>query len=263
MVRPGDVVEVHYDPAQRYHERPKAWHHRSVRLVFEDEALLVVDKGAGLLTVPTTKGERNTLARALERYVSWAASRPARVFVVHRLDRDASGLLVFGKTREAADRLKAQFAASKPDREYVALVAGRVPTSAGTFKSFLTTGKSLQRHSTARRGDGELAITHYRVESLLQDSSLVRVRLETGRRNQIRVHFAEAGHPVLGDTRYRPDLAQGKGWEAKRLALHAAVLGFTHPVTQETLRFESPVPKEFGHYVRRHKGGSSHEGNRV
>jgi 23S rRNA pseudouridine1911/1915/1917 synthase len=254
MVRQGDVVEIQYDPAQRYHERPKAWQHRSFRLLHEDGALLVVDKGAGILTVPTGKGERNTLVHALERYVSRGTSRASRVFVVHRLDRDASGLLVFAKTPEAADRLKEQFAASKPDREYVALVAGRVPTSAGTFKTFLTTGKSLQRYSTSRRGDGELAITHYRVESLLQDASLVRVRLETGRRNQIRVHFAEAGHPVLGDTRYRPDLAQGKGWGLKRLALHAAVLGFSHPMTGEALRFDSPLPREFGQYIRRYKG---------
>jgi len=119
----------------------------------------------------------------------------------------------------------------------------------GTFRSRLITEKNLSRRSTKKPGEGELAITHYRVSRVLDGASLVMVQLETGRRNQIRVQFAEAGHPVLGDPRYRPDEARHKRWPHKRLALHAAMLAFAHPVTGEELRFESALPMEFEEFL--------------
>jgi 23S rRNA pseudouridine1911/1915/1917 synthase len=157
--------------------------------------------------------------------------------------------LVLGKTQEIVHELKDQFAASKPEREYIAIVAGQMERPSGTFESLLATDKDLNRFSTDDEEIGQLAITHYRVISVLSDTTLVQVRLETGRRNQIRVHFAEAGHPVLGDQRYRPEAAAHRHWPHKRLALHARLLGFEHPVTDQPLRFEAALPTEMERFI--------------
>lgn len=251
LVRAGDVVLVRHDPHVRYHQRPRVRENAAFRLVHEDEFLIVVDKAATVLTVPTDRGESNTLVDALSEYLGHRR-RGARAAVVHRLDRGTSGLLVFGKSPQIARALQEQFRMRKAEREYAALVAGTLAASQGTFASRLATSRSLQRYSVGRDEDeGEPAVTHYRVERRLRGATFVRVRLETGRRNQIRVHFAEAGHPVLGDPRYRPDRARHPAWTARRLALHAAVLGFLHPHTAQPLRFESPLPPEFDRFVAR------------
>lgn len=251
-VRAGDVVEVRWDKHRRYHERhtPRS---RSFKLVYEDDHILVVDKSAGVLTVPTTKREQNTLTHELARYISKGPTIRKRVAIVHRLDRDTSGLLVFGKSQTVAERLKHQFAQRKPEREYVAIVAGRLEKDEGTIQSHLATSMRLDQYSTPDPEKGKLAITHYNVQRRLKNATVIRVKLETGRRNQIRVHFAEQGHPILGDERYRPDLAQSAGWDNKRLALHATVLGFKHPVTNKPMRFTSQLPGAFGRYVKAEK----------
>jgi 23S rRNA pseudouridine1911/1915/1917 synthase len=236
----GDQVEVHYDVHQRYRERPRPWEDEAFRIVFEDQYLIVVDKSAGVLTVPAHPGDTNTVAHAVSRYFAQRGRRE-RAHVVHRLDRDVSGLLVFGKSREIAEALQSQFEDRKPEREYCAIVKGALP-AAGTFRSYLATAKGLQQYSTHRREAGKLAITHFRLERIVHGASLARVWLETGRRNQIRVHLADAGHPVLGDSRYGRDSSGHPRWRAKRLALHAAVLGFAHPVTGKALRFEAVLP---------------------
>jgi 23S rRNA pseudouridine1911/1915/1917 synthase len=241
---------VRYDPHRRYHRRPRPRRDSPFRIVYEDGRLIVVDKPAGVLTVPTDRGETGTLVDALGDYLGRGVRR-ARVEVVQRLDRDASGLLVFGKDEEAGLGLRAQFEAHTPEREYGVLVKGRMAAAEGTLRSRLTTGSDLRRYSTDRRGEGEEAVTHYRVERVLPGATLVRARLETGRRNQIRVHFAEAGHPVLGDRRYGPAKTRRPLWTASRLALHAAVLGFRHPATGEALRFESPLPRAFRDFLRK------------
>lgn len=257
QVARGDVLAVRYDAHRRYRPRARHWEDDAFQIVFEDKHLIVVDKAAGVLTVPARPGETNTLVHALARYfdhrggrcrVAGRACRPA-AHLVHRLDRGASGLLVFGKTREIAETLQGQFEERKPEREYRAIVKGRLSAREGTFETRLATSKTLQQYSTSRPGEGQLAITHFQLENEARGASGVRVWLETGRRNQIRVHFAEAGHPVLGDERYRPDLSSHPQWRAKRLALHAAALGFRHPVTGKALRFESAIPapmKAFG-----------------
>jgi len=217
-------------------------------IVFEDKHLIVVNKPADLLTVPTVRAETNTLLSKVADYVKHV-SKGRGAFTVHRLDRGVSGLLVLGKTQEIVRELKDQFAASKPEREYLAIVAGDVQQPSGTFESLLATDKDLNRFSTEDEEVGQLAITHYRVVSALRDTTLVQVRLETGRRNQIRVHFAEAGHPVLGDPRYRPEQAAHPHWPHKRLALHARLLGFEHPVTGQPLRFEAALPAEMERFL--------------
>lgn len=241
---PGDVVGVRHDPQQRYREKPKAFRDKSFQLIYEDDSLLVVEKAAAVLTVPTDRGETDTLVDVLTRYLS-RTRQGAKAWVVHRLDRGTSGLLLFGKTAAIAKQLQSQFRDHKPEREYAALVAGQVEPREGTFDSRLATSKSLQRFTTRRTDVGEDAVTHYAVESLARGCSFVRVWLETGRRNQIRVHFAEAGHPVLGDDRYQPERARHPAWTASRLALHARRLQFTHPVTETVQTFETPLPPEF------------------
>jgi 23S rRNA pseudouridine1911/1915/1917 synthase len=242
-------------------------------VVFEDRHLIVVDKGARLLTVPTPRGERNTLVDLLERYLERSGprrraairpnprdrdgsgrSRPMRaraVEVVHRLDRDTSGLLVFPKDPRTADDLREQFRRHTVDRIYLAIVAGVVRDDEGTFDSYLTTSKGLHRHSTIEEGAGERAITHFRVRSRGPDTTVVDVQLETGRRNQIRVHFAEAGYPVLGDSRYGPRGLVHPHWTTNRLALHASVLALVHPATGKRIRWESPMPTVFRTFISR------------
>jgi 23S rRNA pseudouridine1911/1915/1917 synthase len=248
----GDRIELRYDAKQRYHPMPKARKDLGFAIVFEDKHLIVVDKPAELLTVPTRREETNTLQHKTDAYVRHV-SKASGAFAVHRLDRGVSGLLVFGKTQEIVRQLKDQFAASKPEREYVAIVAGRLKQKQGTFETLLATDKNLTRFSTDDESIGQLAITHFRVVAHLDGATLVQVRLETGRRNQIRVHFAEAGHPVLGDPRYEPEIAQHPRWPHKRLALHARLLGFDHPITGQPLRLESPLPPEIDRFLRASK----------
>src|SRR5438105_9170553 len=182
----GDHVELRYDPKQRYHPAPKPRRNLGFEIVFEDKHLIVVDKPADLLTVPTRREETNTLQHKVEAYVRHV-SKGRGAFAVHRLDRGVSGLLVFCKTQEIVRQLKDQFAASKPEREYVAIVAGQMKQRAGTFETLLATDKDLNRFSTEDESIGQRAITHFRGVAQLQGETLLQVRLETGRRHQIRV----------------------------------------------------------------------------
>jgi 23S rRNA pseudouridine1911/1915/1917 synthase len=261
----GDTVEVRYDPARRYSRKGPPARPVGFAIVYEDEQWIVVNKPADCLTTPSPRREPNTLIQRVSNYLSGnVAGKPGKhsrrrpkAFAVQRLDRGVSGVLVFAKTGEAFAHLRRQFAVHAPEREYLAIVAGRLPESEGSFRSYLTTSKCLNRYSIADDGrgeavdeeQGELAITHYRTRKRLPDATVVIVRLETGRRNQIRVHFAEAGHPVLGDPRYEPELAEHPRWRARRLALHAATLEIEHPLTGEKRRFEANPPEEFGRFI--------------
>jgi len=251
-VNAGDRLAITFDPERRYKEKPATRATHGFTIVFEDQHLVVVNKEAGILTVPTPKGETNTLIDLLSRHLSQGKpqGRKRLVSVVHRLDRDTSGLLVFGRTQGITDDIIAQFAGRKPEREYAAIVAGNVAEEKGTIRSHLATDKALNQRSVSDSGRGELAITHYEVRARYKTATLLAVHLETGRRNQIRVHCAELGHPILGDTRYSADAAQHPLWPHKRLALHARLLGFVHPATGRTLRFECPLPGAFAAFGR-------------
>lgn len=241
----GDVVEVRYDPARRYRPQKRPPRHLGFDILFADEHLIVVNKPAAWLTVPTPKHEPHTLIQRISDYLTQANRRQrVRVHAVQRLDRGVSGVLVFAKTTDIAEALREQFQRHEPERQYAAIVAGQVAHDMGTFRSHLVTNKSLKRYSTTDAEQGELAITHYQVQRRLPDATAVCVWLETGRRNQIRVHFAEAGHPVLGDERYEHELARHPRWQAKRLALHATLLAIRHPITGQICRFETDLPSE-------------------
>lgn len=253
LVKEGDQLTISYDPIRQYRDTPKnpilpakastkSSSQKSFHVIFQDETLVVVHKEAGLLTVPTDKRESQNLIDLLSRHIHPSGRR--KLTLVHRLDRDTSGILVFGQNQDAADRLIKQFAGRKPERIYSAIVKGLLKEDSGTIESHLESDKALNQKSN-QKGRGELAITHYEVVTRYKSATHIKVKLETGRRNQIRVHFAELGHPVLGDVRYQAEQAQHRHWPYRRLALHARVLGFEHPLSGETLRFEQDLPKEF------------------
>jgi len=209
-----------------------------LRLVHEDDEILVVDKPSGLLTIATESERERTAYRLLR---SWFARRGAssHLFIVHRLDRETSGLLVFAKSVAAKEHLQAQFAVRTAERLYVALAEGVMRQDEGSFVSRLVETRALRVRIT-ERGDGKEAITRYRVLERRRTSTLVELRLVTGRRAQIRAQLAAAGHPIAGDAQYgsRTD-------PLKRLALHATRLAFVHP-RGARMSFESPPPAAFG-----------------
>jgi 23S rRNA pseudouridine1911/1915/1917 synthase len=195
-----------------------------VEILHEDDDVLVINKAAGLLTVATEHGDDEETAESL-------LNRYTRALHVHRLDRETSGVLVFARNAWARDRLQEQFAGHDIERVYIAIAHGRLEPSSGTFRSQL-----VDEGRVRSAPGGKLAITHYRTLSFDGRDSLLELTLETGRRNQIRVHLAEAGHPVAGDAIY----GVADGWA--RLALHATRLGFTHPRSGKMMRFEVRAP---------------------
>ncbi len=202
-----------------------------LKILYEDRDLVVIDKPAGLLSVATDF----ELGRSAHSILKRRFHRP-HITPVHRLDRETSGLLVFAHSDAARLGLKAQFEEHSIKREYRAIVYGILPEKKGTFESYL----SEDARYFVRSGDpdrGKLAITHYEVIEQRKEQSVLRVFLETGRKNQIRVHLSEAGFPIVGDKKYGNEDDQ-----APRLYLHALELGFIHPVTQKELHFHSPSP---------------------
>lgn len=240
----GDCVEIQYAPQPVRAAKIDSGAGQRFEIVYDDDSLIVVNKPAGLLTVPTPKRESNTLQGQLRKWL--ARQQPgAQAICVHRLDRLVSGLLVFAKSFEMADQIRAQFEKRKPERQYTAIVSGHLDSPSGSIRSYLSTDQQLTRVSSLDPSAGELAITHYTTTERWKDVSLLQVRLETGRRNQIRVHLADLGHPILGDPRYRPEQAEHVLWPYKRIALHAETLSILHPVTGELLRLAAPWPQEF------------------
>lgn len=247
----GDFVEVTYVADERYAATKRPPKYLGFTIFHEDEQLVIVDKPAAWLTVPSPKRESNTLVQRIAEYLTRRnRGRPVHVWAVQRLDRGVSGVIVMARENEAAAALRQAFAAHEPDREYVAIVAGVMKADSGTFRSKLDSGDDLKQRSVGDDEQGQMSITHFQVTRRWDDATLVRVRLETGRRNQIRVHFAEAGHPVLGDKIYEPAKAEHPRWPYKRLALHAERLGFDHPITGERLDFTAPLPVEFDEFMR-------------
>jgi 23S rRNA pseudouridine1911/1915/1917 synthase len=231
-IRPDDRVEISGKSAKAVDPR--------VKVLFEDADLIVVEKANNILTVPSDKVRLETVENFLDHYLGGGPD-DRRVHHVHRLDRDTSGVLVFAKNTWTRDRLKVLFSEHTVDRVYVAIVHGKLKPPSGTFRSFLAEDRELHVRSVADASQGKEAITHYRTTASGKHYSILEVTLETGRRNQIRVQFAEAGHPVAGDTMY----GKGRDESLRRLGLHARDLGFVHPRTKKKLLFTSEVPKAF------------------
>lgn len=213
-----------------------------IRIYHEDQHLVVIDKPAGLLSVATDYEKGKTAHGILKDHY-----RPKRVFVIHRLDQDTSGVMLFAFTEEARDRLKAIFEEHAIERVYFAIVEGQLKQHSGSWQSYLYEDDHYVVHSTIDPDKGQIAVTHYNVISSSKRSTAVKLKLETGRKNQIRVHCQDAGHPVMGDKKYGAATNP-----LKRLCLHAHILAFEHPITKKALRFESPIPEEFQKLISNH-----------
>lgn len=245
----GGTYQVAVPAPQPAHNAPQAI---ALDIVHEDDHLLVVDKPAGMVVHPAAGNPDGTLVNALLHHCAGRLSGiggVARPGIVHRIDKDTSGLLVVAKTDVAHERLAAQFARHEVERRYLAIVAGRPTTPAGTIDAPLGRSSANRKKIAIQPpGKGKRAVTHYRILTPLADAALVECRLETGRTHQVRVHLASIGHPLLGDPVYgrvrgahRELLAR---LEFNRQALHAATLGFVHPVSKENLSFQSALPSD-------------------
>jgi len=223
-----------------------------LKIVFEDEHLLVVDKPAGLVVHPAAGNLDGTLVNALLHHCGGSLSGiggVARPGIVHRIDKDTSGLLVVAKTDVAHEGLARQFAAHSIDRRYLAIVTGVPKVSEGVVDAPLARSSTNRKKIAIVEGSrGKRAVTHWKRLEALKDAALVECRLETGRTHQVRVHMASTGHPLVGDPVYgRSGKTHGKilkELQFHRQALHATELGFTHPVTKGRLSFRSPMPPD-------------------
>lgn len=227
-VKPGQVIEINVGAAVERTEAPL-----SPTVVFSDAHVIVADKPAGLVTAPTPESDRGDMLDQL-------AQQFGEVYLVHRIDLPTSGLLVFARTRDANKKLGDAFKVHDVEREYRAVAVGTV-----------------ESQTIDRPVDGKRAVTHVRAIEALAGATLVAARLETGRQHQIRLHLAGNGTPIAGDTQHGGEKSRTFIPRAPRLALHAAVLGFTHPATGERVVFESALPPELEAWIARLRTPSS------
>ena len=228
-LKPGDVVQLDRS------KHKKSFHCKELDIVFEDPYLFIIDKHPGLLSM-SNNSRQQTVQTVLNRYLEKGGGRNTS-HLVHRLDRDTSGLMVYAKDVQTQQSLINGWQQLVSDRRYLALVKGEFEQPRGRVQSWLTEDKKFITHSSPVDNGGKYAVTHYNVLASSNGYSLVECELETGRKNQIRVHMAQLGHPVVGDRKYGSDEDP-----MRRLGLHAYMLCFTHPVTGKHLRFETPVP---------------------
>jgi tRNA pseudouridine32 synthase/23S rRNA pseudouridine746 synthase/23S rRNA pseudouridine1911/1915/1917 synthase len=218
---------------------PKKYQPRGLTILYEDWDIIVVNKTDGLLTIKTGMGQENTAHHFLNEYVRKGNSKSKnRVFIVHRLDRDTSGILVFAKSEQAKRFLQDQW--QEFQKKYYAVIRGSMAEKTGLMSSYLVENSAHKMYSVSDPGKGKLAKTEYRVLKESTTYSLLEINLLTGRKNQIRVHCADNGCPVVGDKKYGV-----KEPGIKRLCLHAASIAFIHPFTKEPMTFETKVPAYF------------------
>lgn len=242
-VCPGDWVEINFS-------RPFiVFSHHRMQIVYEDDDIIVVNKGYGLLSVATHTAKtpaktEETAYSILREYVK--RKNPAnKIFVIHRLDRGTSGLMMFAKNIEAQEAMQHNWNNMVLERKYVAVLEGILDSDSGTIRSNLAETSQFEVYSTSQQGVGRLAVTRYNVLRRGKGRTLAEFSLDTGRKNQIRVHAAkELAHPIVGDKKYG-----AKTSPIHRLALHARTLRFVHPLTKKDMMFETPVPQKFNDLV--------------
>lgn len=234
-VEPGQWVELNLTRPFVVFKNPR------MQLIYEDDDVIVVNKGYGLLSVGTgSQKKEETAYNILKEYVKDVDSRQ-KIFVVHRLDRATSGLMMFAKSPEAQEAMQHNWNNMVLERKYVAVLEGNVEQDEGVIRSYLGETSQYEVYSTQEAAEGlKLATTRYKVLSRGYGYSLVEFSLDTGRKNQIRVHAKEIGHPIVGDRKYG-----AKASPINRLALHARTLRFAHPITRRDMRFETPIPTKF------------------
>lgn len=237
-LKPGDRLSVNFDQSFKVFKNPR------VELVYEDEHILVINKGYGLLSMGTDTKKDGTAYSIMREYVKYSNPN-AKVFIVHRLDRDTSGLMMLAKTMEAKEIMQHNWNNMVINRKYVAVVEGLVEQQEGVVKSYLAENTKFEVYSTNDPQNGQLAITRYKCLKTGNGYSLMEVELDTGRKNQIRVHMKDLGHPIAGDRKYGAAHSP-----INRLALHAQTLRFVHPITRKDMNFTTPIPLRFRNLVK-------------
>ncbi|MGL5797223.1 MAG: RluA family pseudouridine synthase [Cetobacterium sp.] len=235
ILNPGDEVSVSWEK-NRNDKTPKG-----IKIVYEDTDIIVIEKEAGLLSIATEKkSNENTAYKLLMDYIK-GKNRKERIFIVHRLDKDTSGVMIFAKTEDVKNKLQENWNELVLERDYAVIVEGVVKEKQGQIKSYLKENSAFTTYSVKDdKTGGKLAITNYKVEKVKGRFTYLTASLETGRKNQIRVHMSDIGHPVVGDKKYGATTNI-----LKRLGLHAHTLTINHPVTNKKMSFVSPTPKEF------------------
>ena len=232
-VQPGDEMSVNFT-------RPfVTFSHPRIRLVYEDDDIIVVHKGSGILSVGTDNRSDGTAYSIVRNYLK-NKDPHLKLFIIHRLDRDTSGLMMFAKNIEAKEAMQHNWNNMVLSRTYVAVVEGKVEEESGTVRSYLAETSQYEVYSTQNPEEGQLAITRYKRLDCRHGYSLMELSLDTGRKNQIRVHMKDLGHPIVGDRKYG-----AKSSPLRRMALHARTLRFVHPVTRKDMLFETPIPSRF------------------
>ena len=225
----GDKIKIIYDK--------NLSNNYNLNILYEDEYLIIINKPSGLLSISNNQEKNNTAYRMVSDYVKLNNKRNY-IFVVHRLDQDTSGILMFCKNQKIRDKMQENWNNLVKKRGYIALVEGKL-TGTGTYHSYLVEDKRQFVHSS-KNGYGKEAITHYEVIKNGNNCTLTQVFIDTGRRNQIRVHFSEHNHPIVGDKKYKCTINP-----IKRLCLHANILEFIHPVEKNLIHIECNYPQEF------------------
>ena len=233
QLRVGDYVTLNKDQIEN------SFTHSMLRIVFEDDDIIVINKRNGLLSMATNKERSRTAYYILSEYLK-SKDSSNRIFIVHRLDRETSGLMIFAKSMEVQHKLQQNWNELVLDRRYVAVVGGRPKNDSGAVTSYLAESSALTMYSTLDPSKGELATTHYKVLKQGYNNTLVELNLETGKKNQIRIHMKDMFCPIVGDKKYG-----GKSSFINRIALHARKIKFLHPVTGEEMNFETAIPSQF------------------
>lgn len=218
--------------------------YHGLKIIFEDEHLIVIDKKEGMLSIATDRVKDNTAYSILSKHVKRFDPRN-KIFVIHRLDRETSGIMMFAKSPEVQKAVQETWGPETKERHYVAVVQGVMRPAEGTYSSYLVESKALKMHSTRDETKGVFAQTHYETMKANKYFTMLKVYLETGRKNQIRVHMHDLGFPIVGDEKYGATKNP-----MGRLGLHAFSLSFQHPVSQEYMSFESEMPEAFMKVVR-------------
>lgn len=234
LLAKGDIVSI-----SPYKIRKDGKRVSKLKILYEDDELIVINKPAGLLTIATDKEKEQTAYRLMMDYVR-EENPKNRVFVVHRLDKETSGVLLFSKSENLKDLLQDRWNDLVQTREYIAICEGIFNKKEGTRVSYLLPTKTNLMFSSHKPNDGQKAITHYQVIEENEEYSILKVKIDTGRKNQIRVHMKDLGHNVVGDDKYGSEKNP-----INRLGLHARVLEFEHPVNDKHFKFIADVPKEF------------------
>ncbi|MFC7060910.1 RluA family pseudouridine synthase [Halobacillus seohaensis] len=234
QLQPGQMVEIIPNSVSK-----KQPIFQGVKILHEDEDIIVIEKSSGLLSVSSPKEKRKTAHHQLMNHVR-STNPGGRIFVVHRLDRDTSGVMMFAKSEKIKHQLQNSWRSVVKERTYIALVEGKVKQAKGTITSWLKESSALRMHSSTKPNEGQHAVTHYKRLQSNQFFSLLEIQLETGRKNQIRVHMEDLGHSIADDKKYGA-VKKGIG----RLGLHASVLSFTHPSSGKVMRFTVDPPDVF------------------